>query len=1243
MHKHKSIQFLIPSLLLTAIAIPILNLALIDKNQVIPKNIPLEQKSDSSSVNLLFRYDSISEKNSIIQKINQYNPSFVHFYQNFPIGFVRFPIVSLDRIILSDPDFLSEFHRSHKIQVLPSIESLKPQALNRIEQSGYIPPASLIGATDLWTMGIDGSGTKIAIIDSGIDSTHDAFGTRVVYEKSFVSETYGYSSYEDIHDLHGHGTHVAGIAAGAGTSFPGVAYNADLYNLKVVDMAGYSTQESLLEAIDEAIDLNVHVISISLGFGNSSPWDSNDILTTAIDHAVDSGIFVVVSAGNEGSEGDYASISSPASAHKAFSVGATNGSSNILSFSSRGPSIDFQIDPDIVAPGYQIIAPLASGSVIKYAYESFVGINLGNYFPLSGTSMAAPVVSGAVALLKQQFPNANPLAIRAALQESAIDINNESIFAQGAGFLNLSNASELLQISEKDGEFEIISSLPRANTDKSIEFVERITFPGDKTQVGISFSVGTGGTIAWNISDSIKKFVEIDLKPSYISNAGYFHRLINISIPVLTPPGEFLGNISYSFNDVTYYLPIKFNIEKPEANIYLFSQSPHQDDSSFYNYRSLSNILATTGFDLNDYSQPITWNNLSNNDILIISDLESPLSNQEINFISEFHNRNGSILIITSAYPYFNPDPYYKLVEKLKIPIDFENRINIIDYSDDGRERIPNPVQGVELSWDQENPLFHDVNQLFFSFGTAFSVNQSNPYIKHLVNVQYNMNNDFFAMAGYEPQNKGKVLVLGNEHWIYSSSLRFEDGENFIKNIFNWLKPTYNLVVNHRINNSHSLELFAYSSSNQLNLYTDIKFGNGSTILDIPIYFDNSTKSYYLNLNLVQEEFQEILVSIRNETLKLKEFLIFDVSFTSFPEVQNIEISFSSSDDVYIPSWIDSSDSTLVIDQGLDFSVIHEFSYNIRTHLLISYNLEETLNVIYPSINTLENFNLEIELPNTSSTEQSLWWPVPSLLQTGIYTYEIQVWFETYQEQNISFLLTIEEGKFFKADPEPTFNEHTTIRGKNLNYYRNIEYEADIPIWTPGEDIELIIIGEDENSDEFVVHVQFLHYFLWFADRVILEAFELPTSISNKSENIGNFNVPDSPIPFPDDDDLSVEIYNHVFVLLVFIRDTQGNNNIEVIFFMINQSFALDPYLVLTITAFCILIIIGMIILIIRSSRQKSSIYALQDYYLKEYDKISTFTETDIPTEKYCIYCGARLYLEAKYCESCGKKLPNEL
>ena len=603
----KSLQFYFISLLFIIIIPPLNNLpqgtsnaAVIETLQLSPQMIDQESKK----INLLFSFDP-TERNTITQVLTQFNPSYLHFYHNFPIGFVTLQDDILPTIQKNYPEIYSRFHISQKLRVIPSLEQFHPQVVSKSQQSSYIPPSDVINANKLWSKGIDGSNVKIAIIDSGIDGnpTHGDFKGRIVYEESFVKEKYGYSSdsEEDTQDYHGHGTHVAGIAAGAGSSYRGIAYNADLLNLKAADKSGYSTQEAMLAAIDEAITQEVDVISISIGFGKSSPWGSGDELTLAVDSAVDAGISVVIAAGNEGSEDELASIGSPASARKAITVGATNGSYKVASFSSRGPSFGYKVDPDVVAPGVQIIAPLAPGCLIELAYESLVGVELGDYMTLSGTSMAAPVVSGAVALLKQEYPEATPSAIRAALQESAVNMD-ESLYTQGSGLVNLGEASALLELTEHSEGFDLISSLPRAISDRPVEFAERLVFPGDHTQMSISFATGRGGTITWGISESIENFVEFDITEEEYSNAGYFEKSLNLTIPLNTAPGTYHGNISYAFLSDTYVIPLVFTISNPNSKIYWDTHYTGKDDSSFFNYRALDDFLVSNSqIDMNEY------------------------------------------------------------------------------------------------------------------------------------------------------------------------------------------------------------------------------------------------------------------------------------------------------------------------------------------------------------------------------------------------------------------------------------------------------------------------------------------------------------------------------------------------------------------------------------------------------------------------------------------------------------------
>ena len=1237
----RSLQFYLSSILCLIIIIPLYNLPLGTSNAAANEMFQLSPQiidQESTKINLLFSFNP-SERNAITQVLNQYNPLHLHFYRNFPIGFITLQKKILPTIEKTHPDLYSRLHISQKTKVIPSLEHFQPQVMSKSQQLSYIPPSDIINATELWNKGVDGSDVKIAIIDSGIDGDplHGDFTGRIVHEESFINTTYGYSSDEDTQDYHGHGTHVAGIAAGAGSLYRGIAYNADLVNLKVADMSGHSTQEALIAAIDEAIDLKVNVISISIGFGVSSPWGSGDEITLAVDSAVDAGISVVIAAGNEGSEDELASIGSPASADKAITVGATNGSNNIASFSSRGPSFDYKVDPDVVAPGVQIIAPLAPGCVIELAYESLVNVELGDYITFSGTSMAAPVVSGAVALLKQQYPKATPAAIRAALQESSINMY-EPLYSQGSGLVNVANASVILERTEQNGGFDLISSLPRAVSDRPVEFAERVVFPGDHAQMGISFVTGIGGTILWDISESIETFVEFNKTSQIQSSAGYFKKTLNLSIPLNIAPGTYYGNISYTFLGSTYDIPLVFTINNPNSRVYWDIHHTGTDDSTFFNYRTLDDFLVSNSqYDVDEYDSAITWYNLSQSDILVLTDLEYPISDMELSSISKFHDQNGSILLVTSAFPYFNSDPYSRLSEALGIPVNFTDKIDLINFTDNGRTREIEPVSpyDVMISWDLENPLFKGVDKIPLIIGTAFKGNQSDPTLKHQAQL---MNSPYLVAAAYEPSNKGKVLILGSEPWLYSSFLSTNDGQNFTNNVFNWLKPEIRLTVNSRISSTdRQLEISVYYSDKS-DLSVEITFSNGSSSpLESLLHYNATLQHHRLVVALGAKQNQTISITIKNNTKTLKEFDLLDISV--HPEVIEIQIDFSATEDVPLPSWADEDLFDFIINKGINISLDHSASNSVRSVLLISNQLEDTLDEIIPPLEIMKDIVVERELNNDSDTRQSLSWSIPDTFSTGYYSYEIQVWIKI--SNNITVFAKNERGSFFIPDPEPTLDVKSTIGGKSLDYYRNIETSADIPIWNTGETIELHLIGQDNNSNEFKVHLQLLHYYLWFSDRTVLEYFEIPASPNNKSENIGSFVVPSSPIPIFDED-YEVKIIDQLFVFLVFIRDAQGNKDTEVIFFIIGSSFFIDIdlFFLFIFGVFAIAIVVGLVFILRKRASTRMFPYSIADTHsVRHYPRTP---EKPIIERKFCYNCGAIVVPAAKFCSTCGTHLSSD-
>ncbi len=241
----------------------------------------------------------------------------------------------------------------------------------------------------------------------------------------------------DIRDELGHGTHVASTLGGNGV-LNGIAPDVKIYALKTFP----PDSNLVIKAIDYSVDPNqdgdfsdhLDIISISLGgYG-----DSNDPMSQAVDNAVDLGVVVVIAAGNSGPSGNFFckhpedltgasySICSPGTARKAITVAASSKNDVIAGFSSRGPTINGVQKPDITAPGISICA-----AKWDYAWESYKCVDQ-SHVAISGTSMAAPIVAGVAALLKQANSILMPEQIKQALKNGAKDISYDA-YTQGAG------------------------------------------------------------------------------------------------------------------------------------------------------------------------------------------------------------------------------------------------------------------------------------------------------------------------------------------------------------------------------------------------------------------------------------------------------------------------------------------------------------------------------------------------------------------------------------------------------------------------------------------------------------------------------------------------------------------------------------------------------------------------------------------------------------------------------------------
>jgi serine protease AprX len=301
--------------------------------------------------------------------------------------------------------------------------------------------------------GVDGQGIGVAVVDSGI-APHSAL-TGVVADVSFVTGD------PRVTDAYGHGTHVAGIIAGSAAAANGVALEyaggiapkARLVNVRVLGADGSGLTSDVIAGIEWVVAnrarYNIRVINLSVGHPPTEACFT-DPLCQAVNQAVQAGIVVVVAAGNTGKAPDgrvmLGGISSPGNSPYAITVGALNtwgtvdrSDDTLATFSSRGPTAyDFAVKPDVAAPGFHILSLEAQGAFLPTMYPSIHAAGGGNnaYMVLSGTSMAAPMVSGGVALLLQGSPNLSPAQVKFALQNGATPMTDGGLMGAGTGSVN---------------------------------------------------------------------------------------------------------------------------------------------------------------------------------------------------------------------------------------------------------------------------------------------------------------------------------------------------------------------------------------------------------------------------------------------------------------------------------------------------------------------------------------------------------------------------------------------------------------------------------------------------------------------------------------------------------------------------------------------------------------------------------------------------------------------------------------
>jgi len=367
----------------------------------------------------------------------------------------------------------------------------------------------VIGADKLWgdNLATAGEGMKIGVIDDGVDAKHEYFDPsgftypagfpkgltadttpKVIVQRTFPpptpSYTYARAPFDPSQNGSFHATHVAGIAAGDhntqdGALFlSGVAPDAYIGNYKALTIPtpgfgldGNSAQ--IAAAIEAAVADGMNVINLSLGEPEISP--SRDFVVHAIEAAARAGVVPVIAADNQFDQYGYGSISSPANAPSAITVGATTLDGTIADFSSGGPTpVSLLLKPDVSAPGVSITSALPVNQA-------------GPYGAMSGTSMAAPQVAGAVALLMERHPSWTVAEVKSALVQTGDPVRDDdgretSVLREGGGLIDLVRADDPL-----------LFAAPTS-----------VSFPVNGGAIPVTLTDAGGGSGTWSVSASLQ-------------------------------------------------------------------------------------------------------------------------------------------------------------------------------------------------------------------------------------------------------------------------------------------------------------------------------------------------------------------------------------------------------------------------------------------------------------------------------------------------------------------------------------------------------------------------------------------------------------------------------------------------------------------------------------------------------------------------------------------------------------------
>ncbi|MFX1363701.1 MAG: S8 family serine peptidase [Promethearchaeota archaeon] len=1168
---------------------------------------------------------------------------------------------------------IKEIHES-KFYQLPYVkdDTIQLSALNSEDYSNWWLPA--IGAENL---PYNGTGVKVAVIDTGIYHHPDL---NIINERNFISE----EGKDDYNDLTGHGTHAAGIIAGDGGGssgeYRGVAPGALLINARAGNESGLAESD-----IIAAIEWSSKPTSvggagadiISMSFGGGYPYISDNITDTISKAKNDYGVIFVASAGNSGPQ--YFSGSTPAAGIDVISVGATNRSNGLASFSSWGPTFSYIGYPDVVAPGVNIISTEAKGSTFsreeRYKGDYFDFSGDADYIPLSGTSFSCPMVAGALAILLDAYPYITPETARIALLEGASPLSDDSdndILKSGTGIINVT--ASLSYLESLSTNYNNTAKIYPDNL--PIKPFDLLHFPGDHQKFNLTVISGESKTFNIEVPSNIQGIsLSIDKSPLIFSKAGVGFIELDIEIEQNAIPEIKMFQINLTSGIKIYdIINITLDIRLPEYRVLMESYHGLNDwfadediGYTFYQmgfYEAMNDLTElnisidysmeywTPDYDKNINNSLLTEERLAQYDIVILQNPILPYSPSEIRNLETYFNNGGNLLFLGTRYQDMIVENINYLFSRLGVDIQV-NEENILD---DEWLGIGASVNSQTVHNFNDSKIFNNVSQFYWFYGNTFTISDNANSIATIDNKTV------VALYDGTEYAKGKFLAFGDLYWLYDqydASSFAQDHHNLLTNIIDFLLPPDEISIN--------IDLGKESSSNSENkISICIKNQTSETPItnsdysSLSVMFKNGIFQGTISLNISKASEGIYFNNSFNlpDTSSTPYTIIVNLTFDSIEFNKTTKILYYNNNEMPKISEISLDKSSITRannQQNLIIAELDDNSYDPFEGYLSIYS--------YSFYNTKQSINKTLTFsfsPGPGNNYSEIFYPEETD-PSGYAIFYLEPSNSNYSTSNsprISFRIKNNPPEILNESSSFDYDSFANTASEGASYVYRVKQDETLNFVV---DVADTVNYEDSRSNMRVFINLFItvakedgHIMVIFPD--VFEVAELTYQTgSNKYQ--GTFTIPKTMRYNTISGTRSVSTitnYNsasnsgYLGILIITVYDSEGGYDDFIIVLLISGPlFDFSSLIYIIPVVIGVVVVIGFLIYLVkRQKRVKVSEYQprYQDYYYEpSYEPSETTYITPEPLSNleqfYCPFCGHLIRQPKKFCPSCGESL----